>query len=46
MDELTLRIKLATATLQELRIGSLRDRITTEEMDAAIEKLREEIGEW
>lgn len=46
MDELAMRIKMATATLQELRIGSMKDRITTEEMDRAIDKLKDEIGEW
>jgi hypothetical protein len=47
MDEMTMRIKIATATLQELRIGHYADTMEiTKEMTEAIDKLKNELTEW
>jgi hypothetical protein len=46
MDDIEKRIRVATATLQELSTGSLRDYKLTPAEAEAIEKLQNEMKNW
>jgi len=46
MDDIEKRIRVATATLQELSTGSLRDYKLTPAEAEAIDRLRQEMRNW